>query len=92
MSNILLKLLRIPSGEKVNIQAHDTWHVRWWSMGRAGGNGIATQTARVEVFPNESDAHRFAQELKTASALLQDFNGLYDAWGPWVTKNNYKGV
>lgn len=91
--NILKKLLHIPSGETVAIEAHDTWEVRWWSMGRIDCNGIDSQTLRVEVFPSKDDADRFAGELIAAAALLGDYKGSYGGgWGPFVKKNVYKGV
>ena len=96
--SILKKLLRIPSGEIVTVEAHDTWEVRWWSMGRIGPDGHGRSTGRVEVFPSKEDAERFAKELTAAAALLQDTDGYnYTSrtnlkWGPYVSKNKYKGV
>jgi len=88
--NILTKFLRIPSGQKIDIEAHDTWFVRWDSMERTSDGRLGKSMPQVEVFPNEADAMKFAEELCSASKLLKDIK--YNNWGPFVEKNRYKGI
>lgn len=89
--NIIKKWLRIPSGETVTVESHDTWRVEWWSVGRCN-KGLGQATPRCEVLPSKEDADRFASELVKAAELLDDYKSQYGNWGPFVSKNNYKGV
>jgi len=84
----LFKKVTIPSGETVHIDAHDTWNVRWYAQNR-DTRGLGYPPPCVEVFPSHADAERFATELRSAAKLLNDKD---DGWGPWVEKNQYKGV
>ena len=90
------KWLKLPSGETTQVQAADTWHVRWFSQGRVGNSGSGDTLERLEVFYDEKSAIQFRDRLKEAAELLQDFQGyIYmggSTWGPRVEKNTYKGL
>lgn len=90
--SILKKLLNIPSGETVQVEAHDTWRVRWYAVTRCA-KGLGSSKPQVEVFPSREDAIEFSVTLKDAAKLLMDTESKFDApWGPWVEKNEYKGI
>ena len=87
------KWIKIPTGQTKHVEAAETYEVRWWAMGRVDNDGIASKRACVEVFPSRETADEFAKRLYEAAALLNDFHGSYGrGWGPFVSKNKYKGI
>jgi len=73
MKNWFKKLL-IPSGEKTEVVAYNSWIVRWRSASFDGSSLCYTRD-ESEIFPSEVDAEKFAQSLKDARGLLKDSGG-----------------
>lgn len=67
MKNIFKRLF-IPSGQKTEVVAYNSWIVRWHSR---SGNYSADKKQEAEIFPSEEDAHKFASQLKESFKLLK---------------------
>lgn len=67
----LFKKIQIPSGEKVEVTAYQSWVVRWSSYSDYGSS-YAAKRPESEIFTQKEDAERFASELRQASALLKN--------------------
>jgi hypothetical protein len=66
------KNLFIPTGQKESVVAYESWTVRWTSRyGEYSGN---TQQ-EAEVFTNEDDAKKFANQLREAFKLTRTTSG-----------------
>ncbi len=68
----ILKKLFVPSGQKQELTAYETWSVRWRS--RYGEYGSDTQD-EMEVFTTKEDANKFATELREAFKLIKHTSG-----------------
>lgn len=68
----LLKKIFVPSGEKQELTAYETWSVRWRS--RYGEYYGHTQD-EMEVFTTKEDAEKFATELRAAFKLIKHTSG-----------------
>lgn len=76
------KKKKIPTGEDQEIDVVDTWAVRWTSRyGEYSGDIMSS----IEVFPTQSEAGMFADELKRAFKLLKHSG---EGTGVRVLKNN----
>tara|TARA_R110000772_G_scaffold50163_5_gene115388 strand:+ start:882 stop:1121 length:240 start_codon:yes stop_codon:yes gene_type:complete len=64
----LFKKIFVPSGEKTELTAYESWQVKWVS--RCGVWADDTEK-EAEVFTNKEEADKFAQELKAAFKLLK---------------------
>jgi hypothetical protein len=69
--NILKKILA-PSGQQQELEAYETWIVRWES--RYGECSFETQP-EMEVFTSKEDAEKFAVELRNAFKLIRHTSG-----------------
>jgi hypothetical protein len=69
--NILKKILA-PSGQQQELEAYETWSVRWES--RYGEYSHDTQP-EMEVFTSKEDAEKFATELRNAFELIRHTSG-----------------
>ena len=70
----IFKKLFIPSGEKQEVTAYESWVVRWES--RYGEYSSSTQK-EAEVFTNEEEAKAFAKQLTEAFKLIKHTSGNY---------------
>lgn len=68
----IFKKLFVPSGQKQELTAYETWTVRWES--RHGEYHTDVQP-EMEVFTNKDDAHMFATQLKEAFKLIKHTSG-----------------
>lgn len=68
----ILKKLFVPSGQKQELTAFETWSVRWRS--RYGQYYGSTQD-EMEVFTTKEDADKFAKELRAAFKLIKHTSG-----------------
>jgi hypothetical protein len=65
------KNILIPSGEKTEVVAYNSWIVRWYS-GNGGYNSALTyKQPEAEIFPSEEDAQKFAEQLREAFKLVR---------------------
>ena len=65
------KRLVIPSTEKIEIEAVESWSVRWFSRYGSYSGDIREE---VEVFINKDEAALFAQSLRDAFKLIRQEN------------------
>lgn len=73
MKNIFKKLF-IPSGQKTELVAYNSWVVRWVSLSSYGftsGGFSISHKPESEIFPSEIDAHKFAEQLRESFKLLK---------------------
>lgn len=62
------KKLFIPSGAKTTVVAYNSWVVRWESRYGEYSDDIKLE---AEIFPSETDAYKFAEQLKESFKLLK---------------------
>ncbi len=71
--NIIRKWLAVPrSNDVVQVWAAQLWEVRWNSRYNEYAHGLKPE---VEAFPNEADAHAFADALTNAFRLIRHTSG-----------------
>lgn len=64
--------VKIPSGEQVEVTVYHSWTVRWWSMARTADGNLGRSSPESEIFKDQAEAERFADELRKAMHLLRD--------------------
>lgn len=69
----LFKYLFVPSGEKIEITAYESWIVRWFSVHLSYGE-YTSKEKQAEVFTSKQDAEKFANSLRDALVLLKNRN------------------
>lgn len=65
------KKITIKDEQTEELEAHDTWEVRWESR---HGNYHSDRQPEIEVFTSEEGAKKFKQALVDAQALFGDTN------------------
>lgn len=68
----IFKKIFIPSGEKVELKAYETWFVRWTTR---HGEYFSDTKDTMEVFTSKEDAELFADQLKAAFKLIKYTSG-----------------
>lgn len=64
------KKISIPSGDKTEVVAYNSWIVRWLSV-KFDDSTLLYTKQQSEIFPSEIDANKFADQLVEAMKLLR---------------------